>query len=81
MDEIKKIAASDLPEAEKLARAFRWVTDQVVKDSQRELEVLRALGDAQALVKEQVKLSTMLHARSIFLQCHLMVTGRKAWDE
>ncbi len=81
MDEIKRIAASELPEVEKLALAFRWVTDRIVEDSQRELELLRALGDPQAVLKEQIKLSTILHARSIFAQCHLMVTGRKAWDE
>ena len=81
MDEIKRIAASELPEVEKLAQAFRCVTDRIVEDSQRELELLRALGDPQAVLKEQVKLSTIQHARSVFAQCHLMVTGRKAWDE
>ena len=81
MDELKRITASDLPEIERLALAFRWVTDRIVENGQREVELLRSLGDQQELVKEQVKLSTIQHTQSIFAQVHLMVTGKVAWNE
>lgn len=81
MDELQQIAASDLPEIEKLTRAFRLVMDTILAQSEHEIELLRALGDAQALLKEQIKLSTIKHVQSIYAQCHLMVTGRKAWDD
>jgi len=81
MDDIKYIAASDLPEIEKLTRAFRLVTNKIIANSEMEIELLRALGDPQELLKEQIKHSTIQHAQSIFAQCHLLVTGRKAWDD
>ena len=81
MDEMKHIAASDLPEIEKLTRAFRLVTDTILAQSEREIELLRALGDSQELIKEQIKQSTIQHAQSIYAQCHLLATGRKAWDD
>ena len=80
MKEIEEILAMNIPDSEKLARTFEWITNRVVEDSQREVELLRALGDPQLLVKEQVKLSTIQHARSIFNQCYCMVTGKAAWD-
>jgi hypothetical protein len=43
--------------------------------------VYKALGDQQALVKEQVKQAVFKHTQSIFQQSHLLVTKRKAWDE
>lgn len=81
MEKIQEIAKTNLPEIEKLAQAFRHVTDFYLQDGDRELELLKVLGDQTNLVKTQIKLSTIQHAQSIFAQCYLMVTGRKAWDE
>lgn len=81
MKEIEQILALEISDSEKLARAFDWITGRVVEDSRREVELLRVLGDQQALVKEQVKLSTIQHARTIFNQCYRMVSGKAAWDE
>jgi hypothetical protein len=81
MDELQQIAASNLSEIEKLTRAFRLVTDKIIAYSEGEIELLRALGDSQELIKEQIKQSTIQHAQSIYAQCHLLVTGRKAWDD
>jgi len=80
-DELHQISALDLPEIEKLTRAFRLVTDKIIAYSEGEIELLRALGDPQELIKEQIKQSTIQHARSIYAQCHLLATGRKAWDD
>ena len=46
------------------------IADQIVADAEREVELLRAMGDREALVKEQIKLSTVRHLRGIFEQCY-----------
>lgn len=79
--DLEDILSSDLPEIERLALAFHWITGKYVDQAGREIETLKALGDHDGLVREQVKVSMMKHARSIFQQCYLRVTGRKAWDD
>ena len=81
MDDYRQIFQSDLPEMEKLVQGFKWATDQMIRFSEAELEVLRALEDRQELVKAQVKISTLKFAQHIFADNYLMATGRKAWDE
>ena len=78
---IKEIKASDLREVEKVARAFDLVTSQIVESGQREIELARAMKDRDSLVKEQIKLSMINHARSIFQACFKRMTGEEAWDE
>jgi len=81
MNELDRIAASDLPEMDRLAQAFRWVTDRILEQEEREVELLRAMGDREALTKEQIKLGMMRHAQEIFQQCFRRIAGRKAWDD
>jgi hypothetical protein len=77
-DEIK---ASDLSEVEKLKKTFWWVTERFIEHAEQEIELARALNDQELLVKEQIKLGTMKHARDILQNCYLQVTGRRTWDE
>lgn len=81
MKNLEDILSSDLPDIERLAQAFHWITSKAVGQAEREIEALKALGDRDGLIREQVKASTMKHAQSIFQQCCLHVTGRKAWDD
>jgi hypothetical protein len=81
MNEMEQIFTSDLPEMEKLSRSFDWVIKFYVTHSEREIELFRAMGDKEELIKEQIKLSTIEHVRGIFAYCFLKTTGRKAWDE
>jgi hypothetical protein len=81
MDELDQIFASDLPDIEKLARAFRSITDTCAGAAENQLEVVRALGDRESVVREQIRCSTLRHAQSIFGDCYRRVTGRRAWDE
>ena len=81
MQEIEAILASDLSEIEKLSKVFHWITDFYIEESSREIELHKALGDQESLVKEQIKQSVFKHAQSIFQQSHLLVTKRKAWDD
>jgi hypothetical protein len=78
---VRQIKGSDRPEVEKLAYAFGWITGRILEHARYEIEVANALQDEEALVKEQLKLSIMKHARGIFQECHKLATGRKAWDE
>jgi hypothetical protein len=78
---INEIKASDLPEVEKLAQAFDWVTSRYVESGRHEVELARAMKDQDSVVKEQIKVSMMEHAREIFQTCFKYVTGREAWDE
>jgi hypothetical protein len=76
-----EIRSSRLSEAQKLARAFDWVTGRVIAHAEGEVETARALRDDEAAVRQQVKMETIRHARAIFGECYLLATGKKAWDE
>jgi hypothetical protein len=79
--ELRSLIAANLPETEKLARAFAAVTGRFVESTRGQIEVARVLGDRDEKIKQQIKLETMEHARSIFLMCHRQITGRPAWEE
>jgi hypothetical protein len=78
---VRAIKESSLPEVEKLARAFRWITSRIIEHAQEGIEAARAIKDEEELVKQQVKIEATKHARAIFQNCHQLATGRKAWDE
>ncbi|MGD8628339.1 MAG: hypothetical protein PVH52_04600 [bacterium] len=75
------IRNSPLPEVRKLAQAFGWVTNRIITHAETEVETARALRDEESAVRQQVKMETIRHARSVFEECYLLATGRKAWDE
>ncbi|MBN2147370.1 MAG: hypothetical protein JW726_08275 [Anaerolineales bacterium] len=79
--EFEAILSSDLPQAEKLTRAFQLIIQQQIAYGQREVELLQALGDEEALVKEKIKLGVMQYVNEIYAYCYLRVTGRKLTDE
>ena len=76
-----ELRSSSLPEVRKVAKAFDWVTGRIITHAGEEVEAARALRDEEAAVKQQVKMETIRHARAIFEECHLLATGRNAWDE
>lgn len=80
MAEVKQIIASDLPAIDKLVRAFSEVTDFYLADGRREMELLQALQDREALVKLQIKLSTIEHCQGILRLCYQMIAARRAQD-
>lgn len=81
MKEIEAILETDFTDLQKLSNIFRWVTNFYIESAAHEIELYRALGDHESMVKEQVKQAVFKHAQSIFQQSHLLVTKRKAWDE
>jgi len=81
MDELLDIFNSDLSEIDKLARSFDHITGIQITHAAGEIELLKAMGDQQGLVKEQIKMETLKHTRSVFQDCFWRATGRKAWDD
>ena len=81
MDEFKEIMASDATDIDKMAQMFGHVTGKIVEYSQMEIDMAKAMNNQEGLVKQQIKLSTIEHARSIFAMCYQQVTGEKLWDE
>jgi hypothetical protein len=79
--ELDAIMASDAPDMEKLSQAFDCITGFVVGNAEREIELARAMSDREAVVKTQIKMETIKHARAIFETCYLRVTGRKPWPQ
>ena len=80
-DWVREIQRSDLPEVAKLAAYFDKVTSGTIAYAAKEIELARALGDGESLIRHQVKMETLKHARSIFCRGYLIATKRKAWDE
>ncbi len=74
--EFEDILASDLPEVEKVARAYRWIIEDQMAHSRNEIELLKALGDQEKLVKEQIKLGMFEYTSDIFAFCYQQATGR-----
>jgi hypothetical protein len=81
MDNLLTIFESDLSEADKLAQSFDCITSMYIQHAEQEIELLRAFGDNDALIKEQIKTETMKHVRSIFNDCFIRSTGKKAWND
>ena len=80
-DRFDEILASDGTDMEKLARAFGGLTDFIIEDAMRQVELARASQDREEAVKQQIKLETMKHARRLFGTCYLNIAGKRAWDE
>ena len=56
-------------------------TGHLLKHGQKEVEVYKAMGDKESLVKEQIKQETIRYARGVFNDAFKRVMGRSAWDE
>ncbi len=81
MDQYLAEIGADKPEAERIVRAFGVLIRFYEIHGEHEIELARALGDRDRLVKEQIKLSTFKHAESILLGTYQRVTGRRISDE
>jgi len=77
MDEFDKIIASDLPELEKLAKAYHWTVTQYIHAARFQVELVQSMEDRDQMIKEQIKLGVMESAWDMFEFCFLKVTGRK----
>lgn len=81
MSEIDRIVESRLTDLDKVVQVFDVITTSVIEAAEREMELLRAMGDGESLVKEQIKMETVRHARAILNECTMRVIRRRAWHE
>jgi hypothetical protein len=77
---VKETRGSTRSDIEKLAYCFGWITGSICEHTQEEIEIGKAMKDEDTVLKQQIKLAVIKHARSIFQDCHLLATGKKAWD-
>jgi hypothetical protein len=81
IEKLDKIARSDRPDVVKLALSFDEIVGRILANSERDIEIWRALHDQEAVIKEQIKMETLKHARTILQECYQRVTGRRDWNE
>jgi len=74
--EFEQILAEDLPESDKLARAYLFILQEQQRYAQHEIELQKAIGNHDELVKEQIKQSVLKYSSEIFAYCYFRVMGR-----
>ena len=75
--QIEAIMNADIPEIDKLSRAFVFLISEHAEICRREVEVFKALGEREAIIKEQIKANTMEYTLTMFRHLHQQATGRK----
>ena len=80
MEKFDEIVTSDLPDIEKLKQTFTLITQRYLDFSEKEIELLKAMGDQENLIKEQIKHNTVQHVQGIFGNCYTRITGKKVSD-
>ena len=80
MKEFNEIFETDLSEADKIAKGFHHIIDTIITHAKNEIELRKAMNDRETLVKEQIKLSTIQHAKDIFDMAYLRATGKRSWN-
>ena len=76
----EEIFTSDLSEADKIAKGFHHIINSIITHTINEIELRKAMSDRETLVKEQIKLSTIKHARDIFNMAYTRATGKRSWN-
>jgi len=72
---IDQIFASQAADIDRLSEGFHYILGQHMEESGREIELLKALGDREQVVKEQIKHSLFQHVLSVFNDCYFRATG------
>ncbi len=75
--EFEQILTEDLPETDKLARAYLFILQEQQLYAQHEIELQKAIGNDEQLVKEQIKQSVLKYSGEIFAYCYFRITGRR----
>ena len=74
-------ADSDHTPLQQITAGFDYATRLIIEQCDRDIEVNRALGDQQAVIREQIKRQTIIHARGILNTCHVYATRQEVYDE
>ena len=66
---------------EKVMAAYNHITTIIINQADQDIELNRALGDQQAVIREQIKQSTIKHTRSILNHCCMRVMGKEVFSD
>jgi len=78
MDEFfDQLGTAEAAEIDKLMQAFEFLSQRFIDGSERQLELLRALKDHEAVVKEQIKVGVMRGAREMLQYGYARITGSR----
>ena len=77
---IEDILVSDLTQVDKLRAAFSRITDQMVEHSIRDIEIKRALGDQEAVIREQIKMESLKYAQNLLAECYQVIMHAEDQD-
>ena len=66
---------------DRVMAAYDHITTIIINQADKDIELNRALGDQQAVIREQIKQSTIKHTRSILNQCCMRVTGKEVFND
>ena len=75
--EMVAILASDATEIDQLAQVYKMIVEKQLEYARGAVELARATGDREALVKEQIKMGMLKNAIEIFAYAYLRVTGKR----
>lgn len=66
---------------EKLADSFGLTTGKFLEDSQRKVELAKAAGEREEIIKAQIKFEVLRQTRKIFAYNYKQITGNEPWSE
>jgi hypothetical protein len=72
-----QIFDSDLPEVDRLLKAFVFVVEQVNVESERAIQLAKALGDDEQAVRIKIKRDTLKFAQQSLETSYARITGKK----
>jgi len=71
------IFSSQSPAIEQLAEGYYAILDQLLAETTRQIDLMKAMGDQGQVVKEQIKQSTVQHVLGVFDDCFFRATGER----
>lgn len=66
---------------EQVTAKFQEITSTFILHAEQNIEMARAMGDRETIIKEQIKMETMKTAVSIFNHCRTLVKQRGSQDD
>jgi len=60
--------------------AFGAITTFYLQEVEQEIELARAMGDQESLVRRQIRRETIKHAQNVLNDCTMLVTRRRVSD-
>lgn len=76
MEPYHAIFKEEIPVEEKIVKAYHFILDFYLEDGKKEIDLARAMGDLDRVVKTQIKLDTMRHASTWLADAVYHATGK-----